>query len=444
MRPEQNLKEVGIVSIVLTKSSMPIVKYVAEVLGILMNGIYYVISKIGIPNVGLAIIIFTFILLMAMMPLQIRQQRFSKLSNLMQPELRKIQAKYKGKNDQVSQQRMLDETNAVYAKYGVSQAGSCIQLLIQMPVLFALYQVIYKIPGYITIIGNRVAEIAENSEFASMFSQFVTDQNASLLTRNYSSGETKNIIDAVYGLTTNQWSALLEKASGTSYESTLVSLHEYIHRATNFLGLSISDSPMEIVRTSFSQGKYLMVIGAILFPVLAWFTQWLTYKLMPQPANSSGDGNDTMSATMKSMNTTMPIMSAFFCLTLPVGVGIYWIMSAVIRAAQQYLINKHLDKETPEEIIAKAQEKMNKKREKQGLPPQKISSTAHLSTRNFEAEQKADEERAAKNAEQNRKAREESTAYYNKQARPGSLASKANMVKAFDEKNSKKNSNYKK
>ena len=95
--------------IVLTKSTMPIVKYVAELLGILMNGIFYVISKLGVPNVALAIVIFTIILLMAMMPLQIKQQRFSKLSNLMQPELQRIQAKYKGKNDQASQQKMLDE-----------------------------------------------------------------------------------------------------------------------------------------------------------------------------------------------------------------------------------------------------------------------------------------------------------------------------------------------
>ena len=422
---------------------MPIVKYVAEVLGVLMNGIYGVLSKIGIPNVGLAIIIFTIILLMAMMPLQIKQQRFSKLNAIMQPELQKIQAKYKGKKDQVSQQRMVDETNAVYAKYGVTPTGSCVQLLIQMPILFALYQVIYKIPGYITIIGNRIAEIATNSEFSSMFSKFVEEQNAGMLNRNFSGGETKNIIDAVYGLTTKQWTALLEKAAGTNYESTLSGIHDYVHKATNFLGLSISDSPMEIIRTSWADKQFIFIFGAILFPFLAWFTQWLTFKLMPQPATSS-DPNDSMANTMKSMNMTMPLMSAFFCLTLPVGVGVYWIMSAVIRAMQQFFINKKLDQESPEDIVKAAQEKMNKKREKQGLPPQKISNAAHMSTRSFEAERERQAEISAKNAEENKKKMEESTAYYNKQARPGSIAAKANMVKAFDEKNAKKNSTYKK
>ena len=96
------------VTVVLTKSSMPIVKWVAEILGLLMNGIFYVISAIGMPNVGLAIIIFTVILLMAMMPMQIKQQRFSKLNTIMQPELNRIRNKYKGKNDQVTQQKIVD------------------------------------------------------------------------------------------------------------------------------------------------------------------------------------------------------------------------------------------------------------------------------------------------------------------------------------------------
>ena len=111
---------------------------------------------------------------------------------------------------------------------------------------------------------------------------------------------------------------------------------------------------------------------------------------MPQPATTGKeDGGNGMSSAMQSMNTVMPIMSAFFCLTLPVGVGIYWIMSAVIRAIQQFVINKRLDQESQEDIIKAAQEKMNKKRARQGLPPQKITNQAHTSTKSFEVEEKA-------------------------------------------------------
>ena len=152
---------------------MPLVKYVAEILGYLMNGIYLLLDKAGIPNVALAIILFTIVMYLLMTPLQISQQRFSKLNAVMSPEIQKVQAKYKGKKDQISQQKMLDETNAIYAKYGVNQAGSCIQLLIQMPVLFALYQVIYHIPGYIGLIGDKLRVVAEDASFVSFFTKFV-------------------------------------------------------------------------------------------------------------------------------------------------------------------------------------------------------------------------------------------------------------------------------
>ncbi len=431
--------------VVLTKSSMPIVKYVADLLGILMNGIYYLIDKMGIPNVALAIIIFTVILLLAMTPLQIRQQRFSKLNNIMQPELKKIQKKYAGKKDQVSQQKMMDETNAVYAKYGVSATGSCIQMLIQMPILFGLYQVIYKIPGYITIIGNRIGEIAGNAEFVSIFSKFVENTDNATLTRNFSEGATENIIDAVYGLNTTQWTELLSQAEGSAFYDTLTSIHTYVSRATNFLGLNISDSPWDIIQTAWADKTYILIVAALAFPILAWLTQWLTFKLMPQPAVSSdNDAASQMTNTMQSMNNFMPLMSAFFCLTLPTGVGIYWIASAVVRATQQFVINRQLDRESVDEIIEKAQKKADAKRARQGLPPSKITNAARVSTRTLEAETKAQEEaKASKNAKNHEKVKE-STAYYNENARPGSLASKANMVARYDEKKNNGKKRYKK
>jgi YidC/Oxa1 family membrane protein insertase len=434
-------------AVVLTKSSMPIIKWVAWLLGWLMNGIYFLISRIGLPNVSIAIILFTIILLVAMTPLQIKQQRYSKLNNVMQPELKKIQKKYAGKKDQVSQQKMMDETNAVYTKYGVSATGSCVQLLIQLPVLFALYQVIYKIPGYITIIGNRIAVIASNQGFVKMFTKFVKDVDNTTLTRNFSDGGEKHIIDAIYGLNSTQWDSLLDKAKGADYASTLNGIHSYVHRATNFLGLNISDSPWDIIKNAWSSHAFLLILAAIAFPVLAWLTQWLNYKLMPQPAKSDdNDAASQMTNTMQSMNNFMPIMSAFFCLTLPVGVGIYWIMSAVVRSVQQVLINKKLDSESIEDIMEQAQKKQNKKREKEGLPPQKIANAAHVSTRTLANEAQIEKKARERLEEVNKKQQDNSTEYYNQhqKAKAGSLAAKANMVAAFDEKNNQNHKKYKK
>ena len=124
--------------ILLTKSSVPIIGQVASIMGWIMDGIYRVLDLVGIQNLGLCIIIFSIIIYALMTPLQVKQQKFSKLSSVMQPELQKIQKKYKDKKDQASVQKMQEETQLVYQKYGVSPTGSCVQLLIQFPVLMAL------------------------------------------------------------------------------------------------------------------------------------------------------------------------------------------------------------------------------------------------------------------------------------------------------------------
>lgn len=178
-----------------------------------------------------------------------------------------------------------------------------------------------------------------------------------------------------------------------------------------------------------------MVIGALLVPLLAALTQWINTKLMPQPSAST-NGEDTMASSMKTMNTMMPIMSAIFCFTLPAGMGIYWIAGAVIRSIQQVAINKHIDKMDMDELIKKNIEKENKKREKQGLPPQTLNNNARISTRNMTVSTKpqiSEEER--------KEAVKKATEYYNqtnpKGYKPGSIAAKANMVKQYNERNNK-------
>ncbi len=88
-----------------------------------------------------------------------------------------------------------------------------------------------------------------------------------------------------------------------------------------------------------------LAIAALLIPILAWATQVLNYKLMPQAATQLlTEMIQAMQASMKTMNMVMPLMSAVFCFTFPVGLGIYWIASAVVRSVQQLFINRHLDK----------------------------------------------------------------------------------------------------
>ncbi len=156
-------------SVILTQYDGKILGPIAIVLGWILDKIFLLLELIGIPNIALAIILFTIVIYLLLTPLTVKQQKFSKLSAKMNPEIQAIQAKYKGKKDQASMAAMNEETQAVYKKYGVSPSGSCVQLLIQMPILFALYRVIYNVPAYV----NSVKEV-----FKPFVSEFITKANA--------------------------------------------------------------------------------------------------------------------------------------------------------------------------------------------------------------------------------------------------------------------------
>ncbi|QOV19413.1 YidC/Oxa1 family membrane protein insertase [Blautia liquoris] len=424
--------------ILLSKSTWFIIKWVCEVLGVVMNGIYIVLNKMGIPNIGLSIVIFTVIVYMILTPIQIKQQKFSKMTAVMQPELNKIQEKYKGKKDQNSQMKMQEETMAVYQKYGVSPTGSCLPLLIQMPIMFSLFQVIYHIPGYIGSVKNvfsgAVTAISGVSGHADILSKFVSDNALRLYSKVDFSHLTKNnITDILYVMKPSQWEKLSDITAFSGISDTLETTAHQTERMNMFLGMNITEAPLDVIRRSWASQSWLLLIGAVSIPVLAWFTQWISYKLTPQPDAPTNKQPGTMEQSMKMMNVTMPVMSAVFCLSMSIGMGIYWIAGAVIRSIQQVVINRQMAKVDIDDLIAANQDKVNKKRAKQGLPPQKITKQATMNVRNIE------EPKKPVNQEKKNQDIKDSTEYYknNSDLKPGSLASKANMVSQYD--NKKKN-----
>lgn len=440
----------------LTQNSTPIFQYVVKLLGVIMNVIFEFLDLIGIPNIGLSIILFTIVIYLLLMPLTIKQQKFSKLSARMNPEIQAIQAKYKGKQDNESMLAMNAETKEVYAKYGVSPSGSCVQLLIQMPILFALYRVIYSMPAYVTKLGDAFGVLADKIMSATDGVEYVKSMSAAAYyAKNFDiAGNTRNaIIDTLNKVSSTDMATLSEKfgLADLTYNGDLIlsnaSTRGLIDTYNNFLGLNIGNTPMDTIRSSFASNNYLLLIGAVAIPVLAAVTQWINYKLMPQAATDDnakkGQGSDmadSMQQSMKMMNTIMPIMSAWFCLTLPAGMGLYWVIGAVVRSIQQVAINKHIDKMDVDAQIAKNVEKYNEKLKKRGIDPAKLNAAARTNTKNISSKtayKNTASNKPAKTEEEKAAAIKESTEYYNKNAKPGSLAAKANMVKQYNEKNNK-------
>lgn len=423
----------------LTKSTTFIIGPVAVALGFIMNAIYLFLNNLfNIQNIGLCIILFTIVIYMLLMPLTIKQQKFSKLSAQMNPELQAIQKKYKGKQDQASMMKMNEETKTVYSKYGVSPMGSCLQLLIQMPILFALYKVIWNIPAYVGGIKDAFMPLVDKLLNNSAAQTFLTDIASKNQINFESAGyKAETIVDTLYKFKPDDWGSLAGKFP--EIKELIIGTQDKVDHFNNFLGINIADAPMSMLQTGLKTGAILVIIGAIAIPVLAGLTQWFNTKLMPQP-DANGQGG-TMASSMKTMNMIMPIMSAVFCLTLPAGMGLYWIAGAVIRSVQQIIVNKHMDSVDVEALISKNLEKQNKKREKMGLPPQKISNQAKLNVKNINEPVSHPSTRAKANVkkEMSEEDIKKSTEYYNQtaNAKPGSIASKARMVQQYNEKNKK-------
>ena len=434
-------------NILLTQDPGKILGPIAKLLGYIMEGIFFIIDKIGIPNIGLAIILFTIVMYLLMMPLTIKQQKFSKLSAKMNPELQAVQAKYKNRKDNDAMMAMNMETKAIYAKYGVSPTGHCLQLIIQMPILFALYRVINNMPAYVDkikeaffpLVDNLIAQ-AGSTEFIKTFSQagyFGKQFENESFINGVTTYVQNTFIDVLNKSSTAEWLSIKDKFPSLSedVDHTLGLLNQY----NNFLGLNIGNSPSYIVKEAISAGSYLMVLAAVSIPVLSAVTQWINLKLMPQQETQSDNKNDTqntMMQSMKTMNMMMPIMSAVFCYTLPAGLGLYWVAGAVVRSIQQVVINKHIDKLDLDEIIKKNEVKAKKKMEKAGVKAEQMAAYANMNTTKVSTAAKA-ASTPSMTAEEKEEAVRKSTEYYNKNAKPGSMMSKANMVKQYNEKNNK-------
>ena len=419
--------------ILATKSGTPIIGQIAVVMGWIMNAIYKVLDAVGIQNIGLCIIIFSILIYLCMTPLQIKQQKFSKLSAIMQPEIQKIQKKYQGKKDQDSMMKMQEETQAVYQKYGVSATGSCVQLAIQMPILFALYQVIQNIPAYVgsvyNVFNGVCTKILAVDGFTNIINNFITDNKMTRVRQVTENAD--SIVDFLYALSPSQWKSLQDISQFSGFSDQISKTASEIQKMQTFGVLNIADQPLSYIKT----GSLILIIAALAIPLLSWATQMLNLKLMPQAATQNGnDDNNAMASSMKTMNTVMPLMSAFFCFTFPVGLGIYWIASAVVRSIQQLLINRHLNKMNIDDLVNENMRKMEAKRAKEGLPPQKITNQAHQSAKNINKVEKGmsgtDEANRAKKVEE---------AYKNaSHAKAGSITAKANLVRDFEERNKKK------
>ena len=406
---------------------------IARVLGKILEGIYFVLSSIGIQNTGICLILFTFIVNALMIPLQIKQQKFSKMSAVMNPELQEIQKKYKGKKDQQSQQMLSMETQAVYKKYGVSPASGCLPLLITLPILFALYRVIYNVPAYVGQVYNIYSGLAKSlreagatveelSKYLSTSTYVVTDavKNAT----GDHAGDINYFVDVLGQFGSDAWDKLKNVSKYSALSDQILSVRDQSKHINYFLGLNIANSP-----------SYKSV--SVIIPILSVITQFISTKIsMAGMDQNASNAENPMGNSMKTMNNVMPFVTGAMCFMFPIGVGIYWVTGNVFRILQSIGINIYFNHINLDEMIAKNVEKNRIRMEKLGVTTSSSPVAKKKNTSDGSSEQSGSKKMSASEAARSVKKSDNNTSYQGKKNyKEGSIAAYANMLRRDDSKN---------
>ena len=413
--------------ILLTQRDGFIIGNIAKILGFIMNGIFEVLGSIGIHNIGLCIIIFTIIIYTLLLPMTIKQQKTTRIMSVMNPEIQAIQKKYANKKDQASMMKMQEETKLIYEKYGTSPTGGCLGSIIQLPILFALWPVVQNIPAYVSGLKEAymplVDKIMATDGFKKIMESIGSANPIMVNPEKYDYTKANTLVDVLYKFQESTWDTLADKFPQLS--DLIYSTQENISEMNYFLGINIAETPMSMLKSALAVSAFGMMIVAVLIPLLAGGSQFLSAKIMQKSTASANksDKDNQMMQQMNMMMKVMPLMSVVMCFSMPAGLGIYWITSAVVRTIQQVCVNKSLNKKSIDDIVKENVEKAAKKRaNKNEVESKTLNQMAQRSTRNIE-------DNTRKTVSTN------NVDSYKPNAKPGSLASKANMVSDFNNRN---------
>lgn len=370
------------------------IELIAKLLGWFLNLIYELLSKVGIENAALCIIVFTVLVKLLMIPMNYKQQKSQKLMNVVQPEIQKITEKYKGKKDNASMMKQQNEMQAVYDKYGTTPTGGCLTSLIAMLIMFGLYRVVYSIYLYIPAINDLYTEISQAIVDSGLkYGKILQDLKVSGSTYN-GSANPDEINKVLNMLKPDQWNDLAKAFAGSSNECVQIinaNSHKLINIHSFIFGMNIKYSPIDV--------KW----PGMLIPIFALATQLFSTHQMSKKTMQNQDSKDNpMMQSMMMTTKIMPIFSFFICVSMPIGAGIYWVLSGLLQIIQQFIFDFHFDKMDVDELVKANVEKAskNKKKKKKSYlqqlmeaqeemegnkssQPSTLKDYAHLNSRNY-------------------------------------------------------------
>ncbi len=340
---------------------------IARPFGALLMLLYHLVG-----NYGIAILLFTVVVKLVLLPFQMKSKRSMMRMSRFTPRMKELEKKYAG-----NQQKYQAELAKLYREEKVNPMSGCIWTLIPFPILIALYGAIRRplttmmgVPNALLSEGgailNKLNELGFESVGRSAYEQIHQSQ---FITEHFSS-----------------FAGLSDKLVNLDY---------------NFLGVNLGDVPsFRLWEVDWSnRAVWLPALLLFLVPIFSAAASVLT-TLVSQKTNPQQQIDGNAANTMKGMFFIMPVMSLWIGYSMPAALGVYWVANSLLGALQELVLNKHytkiLDKEDAERRqrqAAKEAELESKREKTEKLRAEgKTTKNANTSKKRIQAQEKAKEE----------------------------------------------------
>lgn len=303
--------------------------FINNLFGIPLGYIMWAIYKV-FNNYGISILLFTLVTKILLFPLSVKQQKGTAKMAAFQPKIAALQKKY-GNN----KEKMQEEQMKLYSEEGVNPMGSCLPLLIQMPVLFGIIDVVYRPMTHIM-----------------RFSADVITKAAAIATTIY---EKTGVLPTSF----------------KGYQQQLYIMEAYSRDPSQFDSISgfaeqVGTFKMTMFGGAINLGQNpTWTWPVLLIPILAGLSQLLVTVYMQAYQKKTNPAAQTMGA-MNSIMYIMPVVSIWMAFTFPAGVGFYWIMQSIFSFGQSVVLNKIYTPERVAEMVKIENAKKKAKKKNKG------------------------------------------------------------------------------
>ncbi len=309
-----------------------------------------------INNYGAAIILFTLLIKLALFPLDLKQRKSMARMQKVQPVLNQLQKKYANDKDKLNQEIM-----KVYKDYKVSPTSGCLPMLIQLPIIFALYWVIRQPITYmmgVREVSDQALLIVNFNDWAAGNKDLLVGGLKALFEKGeVISGNNYSMYEIQIAQLIHHNESLREFVGATAMANGLGSIGSLGLETIDFtfLGLNLAETPslskIWSVVTGNMAGVTSQDVALWSIPVLSGVSSWISSRMTQQNNGQKADKNrvipenekqaeNAQASSMKTMSVMMPIISAWFCFQFPAALGLYWIISNVIQLVQLAVVNK--------------------------------------------------------------------------------------------------------